>query len=164
MASINLKELSKQTNLSKSNGYTYIDLHFDIAQQNRVISNNRSIQSINGKDIQIDFDEGAIRNSILNILNTRQGERMLLPTFGCNLLEFIALPVSTTTGQMIGNVIYNSIKIWEPRVTIDKVLVVSNPDEHEYDITVNFTIPALKKRDVNLIATFTSNGTLESIG
>ena len=114
MASIKLTELSKKTTLT-NNDYTYTDMHFDIMQSNRGISNDRVYKSINGKDIVVDYDEYAIRNSLTNILNTRAGQRFLIPTFGCNLLRYVGMPVTTSTGNMIGTEIDNAITKWEPR-------------------------------------------------
>lgn len=162
MASINLSNLAKNKNTSSSRDYTYVDLHLDIVQQNRGISNTNSYGSIKGKDIIVDYDEAAIRNSITNILNTRQGQRFLIPTFGCNLLRYVGMPITDSTSKQIGNEILNAIRLWEPRVTIDQVIVIANEDQNEYNITVNLTIPALKKRDINILGTFTSQGILET--
>lgn len=161
MGSVNLTELAKLTNIKKSQ-YTYTDLHLDIVQVDRSISNNRTIRSIKGKDIEIDPDEAAIRNSIFNILSTRPGQRFLIPTFGCNLLGFIGQPVTDITGQQIGRTIYQAIKVWEPRVKILDVLVLGYPDLHEYQITITLEIPSLKKTDIKLISTLTNAGILES--
>jgi len=161
MASIVLKELKNTATANNVNKYTYIDLHLDIAQKNIGISSNNKYQSINGKDITIDPDELAIRNSIFNILNTRPGQRFLIPTFGCNLLYYIGMPVTTITGNMIGHAVKEAITKWEPRVRIDRILIESKPDENEYDVTINISIPALKKRDINIIGSLTSQGILE---
>jgi phage baseplate assembly protein W len=161
MGSINLKELAKNTNLTKKT-YTYVDLHLDVQQVTRSISNSNTIRSIKGKDIEIDPDEAAIRNSIFNILNTRPGQRFLIPAFGCNLLGFIGQPITTQTGNEIGRTIYQAIKIWEPRVKVDDILVKGSPETHTYDITISVTIPALKRTDIKIISTLTSSGILES--
>ena len=161
MASIKLSELSKKTNLQNPQGYTYIDLHFDVRQSNVGIAANNIHKTINGKDIVTDPDEAAIRNSLTNILNTRPGERFLIPKFGCNLLRYIGMPVNTSTGQMIGEEINRAITDWEPRVTIDKIIVISKEDDNEYDISINITIPNLKKRDIQIIGKFTSTGILD---
>lgn len=162
MASIKLTELTKKVG-NTVNNYTYTDLHFDIQQQEIGISNSRTIKSIKGKDILVDYDEEAIRNSIFNILNTRKMQRILLPQFGCNIIGYIGLPCTTTTGQQIGNEILQSIKTWEPRVIVDQVLVVSKPDDHEFDVTITVTIPYLKKSDVKLFGTITNNGSIQAI-
>jgi len=161
MGSLNLKEYAKTTNIKKS-PYTYIDLHLDITQVDKSISNNRDIRSIKGKDIEIDPDEAAIRNSIFNILSTRPGQRFLIPTFGCNLLGYIGQPVTDITGQQIGRTIYQAIKVWEPRVNILDVLVVGYPDQNEYQITITVEIPSLKKTDIKLISTLTDSGILDA--
>ena len=161
MASIQFKELSKKTNLNE-NKYTYIDLHLDISQTERGVSVTNQYKSIKGKDIAVDYDEEAIRNSIFNILNTRPLQRIILPNFGCNLLGYVGRQVTLRTAEDIGRTIYDAIKIWEPRVTIDDVLVIAKPDENEYDVTITITIPTLKKRDVKIIGTLTNSGILES--
>lgn len=161
MSSIKLKQLAKISTLAGS-PYTYRDIHLDLVQTQRFISNNGPYKAIKGKDLEMDPDEAAIRNSIFNILNTRQGQRFLIPTFGCNLLGYVGRPITTQTGEQIGRTILDAIRIWEPRVTIDNVFVVGKPDANEYDITLKITIPSLKKTDIKLIATFTKNGILES--
>lgn len=161
MSSINLKELAKVSNLI-SNQFTYKDIHFDLVQTERFISNSNNIRAIKGKDLQDDTDEAAIRNSIFNILNTRPGQRFLVPQFGCNLLGYVGRPITDQTGQEIGRTIYNAIRVWEPRITIDDVLVVGKPSDNEYDITVTVTIPSLKRTDIKIIGTLTKQGILES--
>jgi phage baseplate assembly protein W len=161
MGSISIKEFGKKTSVTNKK-YTFIDLYLDIKQTDTSISNNNTIRTINGKDIEISPDEAAIANSIFNILNTRPGQRFLIPTFGCNLYGYIGLPVTDSIGRQIGQTVYNAIRIWEPRVTIDDVLVVGKPDQNEYDITLTVTIPTLKKKDIKLIGTLTSNGILEA--
>jgi phage baseplate assembly protein W len=164
MASINLKELSNPSNSDKK-GYTYKDIKLDLVQTDRFISNTKSVRSIKNKDLQDSLDEAAISNSIFNILKTRPGQRFLIPQFGCNLLGYVGRPITDRTGSQIGQTIYDAIRLWEPRVTIDKVYVNGKTEEHEYDITIFITIPSLKKTDIKLIGTLTSNGILEgSIG
>ena len=158
MASINLKELSKNPNIVDK-PYTYVDLHLDIQEINKGIG---GAVMIKGKDIRVSYDYEAIRNSIFNILNTRPMQRILLPEFGCNLLGYVGRPVTERTATEIGRTIYNAIRIYEPRVTIDNVLVVALPDLNEYDITITITIPELKKKNLQIIATLTKFGILES--
>ena len=161
MANINLKELQKKTNLV-DNPYTFIDIALDLKQTDIAISNTNAIRSIKGKDLEISPDEAAIANSIFNILNTRPGQRFLIPTFGCNLVGFIGLPITDRVGEAIGRTILQAIKVWEPRVNVDDILVTGYPDRNEYNIEITITIPTLKKRDIKLIGIFTSQGILES--
>ena len=150
MGSINLKELAQDKNI-KYNSYIYSDLHFDLRQTQRNVSNTNNIKAIKGKDIEISTNLAAIQNSIFNILKTRQGQRFLLPNFGCNLLGLVGQPVTTTNGKQIGSLIYNALRVWEPRIKVDDVLVVGKPDLNEYDITITITIPSLKQTDIKVI-------------
>lgn len=161
MANISLKELQKKTNLV-DNPYTYIDIALDLQQTNVFISNNNTFRSIKGKDLEISPDEAAISNAIFNILNTRPGQRFLAPTFGCNLMGYIGLPITDRVGEQIGRTILQAIRVWEPRVTVDEVFVTGFPDRNEYNIDITITIPSLKKRDIKLIGVLTKNGILES--
>ena len=77
-------------------------------------------------------------------------------------MGFIGLPITDRVGEQIGRTILQSIKVWEPRVKVDNVLVTGYPDKNEYDIEITITIPSLKKQDIKLIGVLTSSGILES--
>ena len=160
MASILLTNLKKS--IKADQDYTYKDINLDIQQVEQFISDNRAIQTIKHKDIADSKDVAAIINSIFNILNTRPGQRFLIPKFGCNLLGFVGQPITESTGNQLGQIIYNAIRNWEPRVRIDNILVDGRPDDNEYDITFTITIPSLKRTDIKLISVFTKNGILEA--
>ena len=162
MASINFtNELGDPSSVATT-GYTYKDMHFDITQAKRGISNTNVIGSIRGKDIQADIDEVAIYNSIMNILSTRRGQRFLLPTFGCSLLQFIGKPCTTVVAHEIGQTILNSIQMWEPRVQVSNVLVTAKPASNEYDIQLTITIPNFKIRDIKIMASLSNQGILRA--
>lgn len=132
MSSLKFNNLKKQSNIIKPE-FTYTDLHLDLAYD------------FNKRDIVVDYDEQAIKNSLINIFSTIPGERFLIPKFGCNLLDFIFTSVSTATMTMIQQRILDAVKIWEPRVKIkEPVTIVGNPDTHEYIISLIVYIPRLK--------------------
>jgi phage baseplate assembly protein W len=113
-----------------SNNYTYSDLHLDL---DNPIS----------KDITSDFDESAVRNSILNLFNTTPGQNLLDPEYGLNLVQYLFEPISETNGRQIGNDILTGIKKYEPRVLIKSVDIQMNEDEQTYYITLSIEIPIL---------------------
>lgn len=63
-------------------------------------------------------NEISVRESILNILLTRPGERLQRPDFGAGLLNFLHQPNTETTRGLIGGVIRKSLELWEPRVVL----------------------------------------------
>lgn len=116
-----------------SNNYTYSDLHLDL-------SNPIS------KDITSDFDESAVRNSILNLFNTVPGQNLLNPEYGLNLLQYLFEPINETSGRQIGNDIVAGINTYEPRVLVKNVDIQLNEDEQTYYITLNIEIPILNSQ------------------
>jgi len=73
-------------------------------------------------------DDQSIRESILNILLTRPGERLQRPDFGAGLLNFIHQPNNETTRNLIAGVIRKSLDLWEQRVIVDGVDVQPTPN------------------------------------
>jgi len=143
----NLKNTGKNTK-----GYTYVDLNLDISEHMvPTILTNTTIQ---GKDIEVDYDIAAINNSLLNIFNTTPGERFLVPRFGANLRRYLFAPVSEAIGHRIGSEILRAIEEWEPRVVVDRINVTGYPDNasvsqldaHQYDVEIQITILGLKEK------------------
>ena len=142
MGSINLDNL-KSTGKAQT-GYTYVDLRLDIEEA--TIPTSLTNDRIQGKDIKVSYDVDAIMNSLTNIFSTTPGERFLVPTFGANLRRFLFQPISKAVANQIGSEIVRAIELWEPRVSVDRVSVIGNPEEHEYDVTILITINAFKQQ------------------
>lgn len=147
MGSLNLNSL-KNTEKADT-GYTYVDLHLDIEES--TVPTTLTNERLQGKDIRVDFDVDAIMNSLNNIFKTVPGERFLVPTFGANLRRYLFDPVSVYVADAIGDEILRAIELWEPRVTVDRVEVEGDPENHQYDVIIQITINALQKQ-----ATFNS--------
>ena len=142
MGSINFNSL-KNTNYSQKN-YTYTDLFLDLAQEPfEIIIGNRKVKGF-GRDIKVAYDLNAIKNSIVNLFNTTQGDRILLPDYGCNLRAFIFEPISKSTADEIGRTISRSIQMWEPRVTLISMNIDGYQSRNEYEITLVLGVPFLQ--------------------
>ncbi|MEK9711620.1 MAG: GPW/gp25 family protein [Thalassolituus sp.] len=66
-------------------------------------------------------DDNSVRESMLNILLTRPGERLQRPEFGAGLMKFVHQPNNETTRNLIAGVVRKSLTVWETRVVIDGV-------------------------------------------
>jgi phage baseplate assembly protein W len=88
----------------------------------------------------------AIFNSIYTILNTKKGERLFLPTFGCDLEEILFEIIDEETSLLIYQRIIEAIETWEKRVTLDygRSKVVPDYDANAYYITLVFNINLLE--------------------
>lgn len=148
MASITFKNLEKTTAID--NAATYTDLHLDII--------GYPIGA--PRDILVDNDLDAIRNSLSNLFSTVPGQKLLNPAYGLNLLQYLFEPVTTSTANTIGETILNGITRFEPRVTVDKVRVVGNAEANEYNITLILRVPSFSPKDpLKLNAILSKNST-----
>lgn len=79
----------------------------------------------------IKTDSDLINDSILQILMTRKGERVMLPEFGSGLRELLFEPMTAENQQLIAYEIYNAIEIWEPRIEIDEINIMQSESADE---------------------------------
>lgn len=139
---IKIKELETLAEQYTAGGYVYKDLSLDLSKTK--IQTPGLQVPVPGIDIKASFDLEAISNSLLNLFNTVPGQRFLFPTYGLNLKRFLFSPVTQTNGQALGDIIYSGIRRFEPRVTVEKVLVKVIPDDSKYEISIAVTLPATK--------------------
>ncbi len=103
-----------------------------------------------GPDGHITWSTGElnVRQSICIILRTRPGERLMRPEFGCGLDRFLFEPNSVATLRLIQEEVKGALTRWEPRITLDDVVVETNPAEpRAVDITVFYTLIATRRRE-----------------
>ena len=132
------------TNLSNAD-YVYSDLHLDISPDVTNVNPNTRQKLIDKNDIKLNYDEGAIRNSLRNLFYTRTGEVILEPTYGLPLYKYIGEPITNNTAESIGNELNRAIVAWEPRVDVKKIYVIPQPEQNAYHVVVDMEIPKLKK-------------------
>ena len=75
--------------------------------------------------IDVSAGEQRIRESIVTILGTEQGERLMRPDFGSRLRSLVFAPNSPATANLARFYIEDALARWEPR--IDQVQVVVEP-------------------------------------
>lgn len=91
-------------------------------------------------DITRDTEFKAIKNSLMNIVNTMKGSRRMLPEFATDLYNLLFEPMDEETARSIGEEIIESIERWEDRVEIIDILVKPNYDTNKYDCRLNVRI------------------------
>ncbi len=102
-------------------------------------------------DFDVKNNEDAVRSSIFNILTTKKQERRMMPEFGASLETMLFEPMDNYTAKKIGNVILEEVSYWEPRVIIKNIYVVSNTDDMQYDITLEYIIKLYSNGNVSNI-------------
>lgn len=74
----------------------------------------------------------AIRQSILMLISTRPGERVMRPAYGCELTHLVFSPNDATTAGLAIHAIRQAITRFEPRVKIMRLTadrVEESPDQ-----------------------------------
>ncbi len=99
-------------------------------------------------------DEEDIHESLMILLSTRPGERVMNPLYGCNLDDLIFSPLNLTLKTYVANLIETAILYFEPRIDLDKVQISENDDlEGELLIELNYRIRSTNTRR-NLVYPF----------
>jgi uncharacterized protein len=77
---------------------------------------------------RLPWQEGnkSIRESMINILLTRPGERLLRPEFGAGLRGFLHHPNNETTRSLMRDSAQRALSRWEPRAIVEEVHVVTD--------------------------------------
>ena len=74
-------------------------------------------------------DDEAVRQSLLMLISTRPGERVMRPEYGCDLHRLVFSPNDDTTAGLAIHFVRQAVERWEPRVEI--LRVDANRDPYE---------------------------------
>jgi phage baseplate assembly protein W len=88
-----------------------------------------------------------IERSLKILLDTRRGERVMLPDYGCNLDVLLFEPITITLISYITDMIKTAVMYYEPRIKIDKLVV--SPDEAiegKILISLDYTVKSTNSR------------------
>jgi len=87
--------------------------------------------------------EANVRESIRILLLTAQGERLRRPDYGAGLERFLFEQNVPTTWRAIEESIRRQLANWEPRVQVEAIQVVADPNDAEAAVaTLSFTLVA----------------------
>ena len=98
--------------------------------------------------------EDSIKQAIRIILFTAKGERVMRPTFGCDLYQLVFAPNDATTRGMAEHYVREALEIWEPRIEILQVKATSaGAQEEVLRISLDYRVRATDNR-FNLVYPF----------
>jgi phage baseplate assembly protein W len=82
-----------------------------------------------------------IDRSLRIVLSTAPGERVMRPQFGCRIWEMLFEPVTANLLGAMAEAVRDAVAQWEPRVDLDDVQVVPDPDDASLvRIALRFTV------------------------
>ena len=81
-----------------------------------------------------------IQQSIRIILGTQYGERVMRPTFGCNLKNLVFAPNNQQTAALARQYVLDGLQKWEPRITVQSVTVTNQVENPMLLIEILYTV------------------------
>ena len=94
-----------------------------------------------------------VRQSILIILDTEPGERVMRPTFGCGLRRYLMKPNTVATRALMQRDVERALLAFEPRISLNGVVVSPGQDPAEVLIQIAY-IHVRTGRSDNLVYPF----------
>lgn len=91
-------------------------------------------------DIALKKDDRAIKQSVLNILLTKRGEKPFDPNFGTNITAQLFENFDPIVETILDGEIRSSLRNHEPRVEVLNVTVDGSPDRNNLNVSVEFQI------------------------
>jgi len=112
--------------LARSQDYSDFDLGFSKNVVTNDLAKKRSAESV--------------KQSVLNILLTSQGERPFMPAFGGNVRAYLFEHFDSVTEEVVAEQIRSALRNYEPRVRILEVVVSADPDRNALDVRLEIEI------------------------
>ncbi len=101
----------------------------------------------NAREVELVSAEDDIHESLNILLSTELGERVMQPTYGCNLTELMFEPLSPTVASHVKELIRTAILYNEPRIRLDALdLRLDQQLEGVVNIQIDFTIISTNSR------------------
>lgn len=105
-------------------------------------------------ELEYSADEAKVQQSILIILGTARGERVMRPEFGSRLRELVFAPINSATRSLVSRYVIEALVKWEPRA---EILGVDVSDEEaqigKLLINIDYRVRATNSR-FNLVYPF----------
>lgn len=92
------------------------------------------------KDVSTRYDEDAIKQSLRNLILTRNYERPFRSYLGSQVNALLFEPISPLLTSMLEKAISDVIQNFEPRVDLLSVAVQYSPQNNDVYVTISFKI------------------------
>ncbi len=97
-------------------------------------------------DLLVKKEDAAVKQAILNLLLTQKGERIYDSEYGSDLKSHLFEPLDFGTAGSIKDNISKTIDTYEPRVSIETLLVEPNLESNGFDVRLDFQV--LSRADI----------------
>jgi Bacteriophage baseplate protein W len=91
--------------------------------------------------IEMVDEQASVRQGILLLLSTVPGERVMRPTYGCDLHKLVFAPNDDTTAGLAIHYVRQAIERWEPRIQMTDLDAGANPESpSQLDIVLEYRL------------------------
>ena len=95
-----------------------------------------------------------VDRSILMVIATARGERLMRPQFGCAIWDQLFEPINHNTLGAMEQAVIDALGQWEPRIDVEEVVASADPDrDGRVNIAITYRIRATNDRR-NLVYPF----------
>ena len=92
------------------------------------------------KDVSMHYNERAVINSVKNLVSTNFYERPFQPFLGSNIRALLFELVDSVVAASLERQITETINNHEPRVSVQDITAIPDPDENGYKVVMTFFI------------------------
>ena len=105
-----------------------------------------------------------VKESLWILLSTMKGERIMLPTYGCDIWRLVFRAINTTLIGQVEQMIAKAILNWEPRVTVVDLVVSPRPGTvGVLDVEIEYLIRATNSRSNLVYPFYLEEGTIPAV-
>jgi phage baseplate assembly protein W len=91
-------------------------------------------------ELKTDSGDRNLEESIATILNTKLGERVYRPNFGCRLSDLTFAPMNPQTILLARIYVEEALNKWEPRIKVTGVYAEPDPIRGRLDLKIQYQI------------------------
>ncbi len=97
--------------------------------------------------IEMVEEDASVRQAILLLISTRPGERIMRPSYGCDLARLVFSPNDDTTAGLAVHYVRRALETWEPRIDVLVLDATRDPDDPgRLDIALEYRVRATQRR------------------
>lgn len=90
--------------------------------------------------------DAVVRQSILLLISTSPGERVMRPQYGCPLNRLVFQPLDNTTAGLAIHFVERAVRRWEPRADVLKVDAYRSPNrEGSLTIELHYRVRSTRR-------------------
>ncbi|KAF0236160.1 MAG: hypothetical protein FD181_2975 [Prolixibacteraceae bacterium] len=96
--------------------------------------------------VQMVDEEEDIKQSLIILLSTMKGERVMQPEYGANMEDLLFEPLNVSFAKRMSGQVERAILFFEPRIKTDNITYTQDNENGLVEIRIDYTIIATNNR------------------